>query len=341
MTRWTRRIRQIGIALLAAVSAANAPAQSAGGFDETTVRALERAARAVVGLSAIAVDDARSNATLGRQRQGSGVMIDRDGLVLTIGYLVLEAESVTLEVEPGREVPARVVAYDLATGFGLVRPLVPLRIEPVPLARGKPDADAPLMAASGGSDATVGVARLMSQRAFSGYWEYHIDDALFTAPPLPMHSGAGLFNLKGELVGIGSLALADTLPPEAPRSAPGNMFVPVSLLEPILGELLARGSSAASRRAWLGLNCTQQMDQVRVVRVSDDSPADAAGVRPGDRIVRIDGTEVRSLEVLWKTLWAGAPERDVTLEVRRADGTHTLTLRSVDRMSTLRRARGV
>ena len=342
MLSWSRCIRQTGLTLLAAVWAVAAQAQATNPPDEDTVRALERAARAVVGVTATAVDEARSNATLGRQRQGSGVVIDRDGLVLTIGYLVLEAESVTLEIEPGREVPARVVAYDLATGFGLVRPLVPLRLEPVPLARGKPDADAPLMAASGGSDATVGVARLMSQRAFSGYWEYHIDDALFTAPPLPQHSGAGLFNLKGELVGIGSLALADTLPADDPRSVPGNMFVPVTLLEPILGELLARGSSTASRRAWLGLNCTQQMDQVRVVRVNADSPAAAGGVRPGDRIVRIDGTEVRSLDTLWKTLWAGGgPERDVTLEVRRADGTHTLKLRSVDRMSTLSRSRGI
>ncbi|WP_324430862.1 S1C family serine protease [Azohydromonas sp.] len=341
-------LRGVRLALLACclalsgLTAADDGRRTRPAFDEATTRALERAARATVGVRATAVDDARSVATLGRQREGSGVVIDADGLVLTIGYVVLEAEQVRIEVEPGREVPARVVAYDLATGFGLLRPLVPLRVEPAPLAGARAATDDALMVTTGGSDAVVGVARLMSQRPFSGYWEYHIEHALFTAPPLPRHSGAGLFNLKGELLGIGSLAVADTLPADDPRSTPGNMFVPVELLRPVLDELLARGTSAPSRRAWLGLNCVEQRGQVRVVRVSEDSPAEAGGVRVGDRIVRIDGADVSTLDTLWKALWTGGgPEREVRLEVRRGDDTHTLRLQSVDRQSTLRRARGI
>jgi S1-C subfamily serine protease len=324
----------LGAAAIAAQAAQDVEAMS---------RALERAGRAVVGVSATAIADARSVATLGRERQGSGVVIDRDGLVLTIGYLVLEAEQVQIEIDAERVVPARVVAYDVATGFGLLRPLAPLRIEPVPLAdESTLHAEQPLMIATGGSDGEVAPARLMSRRPFAGYWEYQIDGALFTAPRVDQHSGAGLFNLRGELLGIGSLAVADTLGmPGAPR-VPGNMFVPVSLLQPILGELLARGSSAASRRAWLGVNCIEQGGQVRVARVNDDSPAEVAGLQAGDRIVRIDGTEVRTLDVLWKTLWAGGqPEREVTLEIRRGDETQTLKVYSVDRMTTLSRARGI
>ena len=307
---------------------------------EAMARALERASQAVVGVSVTAVDDARSNSTLGREREGSGIVIDADGLVLTIGYLVLEAEQVQLQLGGERVVPARVVAYDVATGFGLLRPLVPMRVEPVPLASlDAEDAEAPMMVAT--SDG-VGLARLMSRRAFAGYWEYFVDAALFTAPPVHNHRGAGLFNLRGELVGVGSLAVADTLPADDPRRVPGNLFVPVDLLRPILAELLASGSSKASRRAWLGVNCAERGGQIRVLRVSADSPAEAAGLMRGDRIVRLDGAEVRSLEGLWQALWTGgAAERDVRLEIVRDGETRLLTVRTVDRMSTLSRAKGI
>lgn len=309
---------------------------------EAQSRALQRASAAVVGLRAQAVEDARSSATLGRTRQGSGVVIGSGDLVLTIGYLILEAEQVQLITDDEREVPARLVGYDVATGFGLVQPLAPLRIEPVPLgtsealARGEA-----LMFVSGGEDGSVSAAQLVSKRDFSGYWEYHVEGALFTAPPRADHSGAGLFNGRGELVGIGSLLVKDAGEPGAPPLN-GNMFVPVDLLVPILPELRSRGSSRLSHRAWLGVNCVEAEGAVRVVRVNRDSPAEVAGVEPGDRIVRIDGTEVSALDVLWKALWAGgAPEREVTLEIVRGGQPQTLKLQSVDRMKTLRSARGI
>jgi S1-C subfamily serine protease len=197
------------------------------------------------------------------------------------------------------------------------------------------------MVASGGDDGAVSVAQLVARRPFSGYWEYHIDGALFTAPPRSDHSGAGLFNADGELVGIGSLVVADAAGDGAPRRS-GNMFVPVDLLTPILAQLRRDGIGAASRRAWLGLNCAEVAGQVRVVRVTDDSPADVAGLQPGDRILRIDGTEVRSLAGLWQALWAGgAPERAVQLLIERSDGPQALTVHSVDRMKTLRRSQGI
>jgi S1-C subfamily serine protease len=309
---------------------------------EAQSRALQRASDAVVGVRAVAVEDARSAATLGRMRQGSGVVIDADGLVLTIGYLILEAEQTVLVTDDARVIPARPVAYDVATGFGLLQPLAPLRIEPAPLGRAAAlQADEPLMIVSGGTEGAISAAQLLTRRPFSGYWEYHIDAALFTAPARGDHSGAGLFNGRGELVGIGSLVVSDALGPGQGRHG-GNMFVPIDLLPPILAELRAHGRSAQSRRAWIGLNCVQTEVGVRVVRVNDDSPAERAGIEAGDRIVRIDGTEVTALEVLWKTLWAGgAPEREVTLEVVRRGERQTLTLQAIDRMQTLRRAQGI
>jgi serine protease Do len=319
-------------------AAASAPASAI----EAQSRALSRASSSVVGLRAVAVDDARSATTLGRTRQGSGVVIGAGGLVLTIGYLILEAEQVQLSSDGERQIPARVVGYDVATGFGLVQALVPLDVEAAPLGVAvELLRDEPLMVVSGGDEGAVSVAQLVSRRAFAGYWEYFVEGALFTAPARADHSGAGLFNARGELVGIGSLLVADALGPGAPRQH-GNMFLPIDLLKPILADLQARGTSASSRRAWMGVNCIETEVGVRVVRVNSDSPADVAGVEPGDRIVRIDGTEVHALEVLWKTLWSGgAPEREVRLDIVRRGEAQTLTLHSVDRMKTLKSAQGI
>jgi S1-C subfamily serine protease len=321
------------LASAACAQATSTPGQS---------KALIQASDAVVGLRVAIVDGARSARTLGSKREGSGVVIGADGLVLTIGYLILEAEQVELITDDGRVIPARVVAYDLASGFGLVRALAPLKLAPVPLGSSATVAtDQPLMVANGGEAGAVGVARMVSRRKFSGYWEYHIEGALFTSPPWRAHSGAGLFNERGELVGIGSLFVADARGAEGPN-LPGNMFVPVDLLKPIMAELLQRGSSALSQRAWLGINCVERNGEVRIVRVNEDSPADVAGLEAGDRIVRIDGTDVGSLETLWKTLWSGsAPEREVTLEIERSGTPQTLKVFAVDRAKTLRRPQGV
>jgi serine protease Do len=333
------------VAALALFAASTAAAAEAPAVDATALaakgQALALAHAAVVGVLATAVDDAGSIATLGRERQGSGVVVGSDGLVLTIGYLILEADHVDLIVEGERTVPARVVAYDQASGFGLLQALAPLRVAAVGLGRSSAlTTNEPLMVASGGRDGELSLARLVSRRAFSGYWEYHLDEALFTAPPRTDHSGAGLFNADGELLGIGSLVVTDALGPGGGR-VPGNMFVPVDLLKPILGELRERGSSSLSSRAWLGLNCVERDGGVQVVRITQDSPAAAAGLRPGDRIVRLDGAEVAGLESLYKALWRDGAEREVALEIRRDGEPQTLTARTRDRMKTLRKPQGI
>ena len=330
---------------LAAPVRSSSASPAAEPISEVQVQALARASNAVLGVSARATDGALSIDTLGRERTGSGVVIE-DGLVLTIGYLILEAEDIDLHPDGGGSVPARMVAYDLATGFGLLQALLPLRLAPVPLGNAQEVAESePLMIASGadglGTAGTLSVARLASRRPFSGYWEYHIDNALFTVPARPNHSGAGLFNSRGELLGIGSLLVMDALGNNAGRH-PGNMFVPVDLLKPILTELRERGSSRASARAWLGLNCQEAGGAVRVVRVSKESPAEEAGLEPGDLILKIDGVAVQSLEHLYKTLWShDTPERDVTIEISRGTDFRTLKVHAVDRMKTLRRAKGI
>jgi serine protease Do len=328
------------IALLGALPFLSS-AQTASPSSADQSKALERAANAVVGLQVVAVQGARSASTLGKARQGSGVVIDDQGLVLTIGYLILEAEQVLLLTDDNRRVPARVVAYDLASGFGLVRALAPLKLEPVPIGRARTvtDSDA-LMIASGGEAGALSAAKLVSRRGFAGYWEYQIDDALFTAPPRPDHSGAGLFNDRGELVGIGSLIVNDAA--GGNQRVPGNMFVPIDLLSPILPELIARGRSSLSDRAWMGVNCVETASRVRVVRVTEDSPADVAGLEVGDQILTLDGQTVTGLESLWKALWKGpGSARAVDLQIERAGVIRNLTVHTIDRAATLRRAEGV
>jgi len=309
---------------------------------QAVIDALTRANAAVVGVEVTAVDGARSAETLGQRRSGSGVLIDQDGLILTIGYLMVEADSIQVVTRDQRKIPARPVAYDVATGFGLVRPLFPLRgMSPVPLgSHADLQAGQALMAAMGGEDADVAIIQLVSKRPFSGYWEYHIDAALFTSPPIGNHSGAPLFNQRGELLGIGSLLVADARG-EAPR-VPGNMFVPVDLLKPVLAEMQATGSTKQSRRPWLGLTSAEQAGRVQVMRVTKDSPAQAGGVVPGDVIVAVDGTPVTTLEEFYKRLWAHAnPNDEIKLTVQQGSDTRTVTVRAVDRMSTMVKPGGI
>lgn len=324
-------------------NAAASPPDDADAAMQRQTLALARASSTVVGLRAIAVDDAVSNRTLGRQRAGSGVLIDDDGsLILTIGYLVMEAEQVEVELDDGRVFPARVVAYDPASGFGLVRSLTPLPRPATTLGSVAALApNEPMMVVSGGADGDLGVAYLAAQRPFTGYWEYHLDNALYTTPPRPDHSGAGLFNAAGELVGIGALLVRDARGPgQAPQA--GNLFVPVDLLKPILAELRDNGRSAASRRAWLGVNCLETDGAVRVTRVTTDSPADAAGLQPGDQIVAIDATPVDSLLGFYRRLWDGStPNREVRLDIRRDGSVQTVRVQATDRLYSLRHAQGI
>ncbi len=327
-------------------AATTAPASAA----ERQMQALSVASAAVVGIQVKAAEGASSVRTLGRQRVGSGVVIDADGLVLTIGYLMLEADQIEIVTQDRKTVPAVAVAYDIATGFGLVKPLLPLRgIKPVPLGslKGVRNGE-PLMTATGantkGEDSDVSMTQLVSQRAFSGNWEYHLDNAIFTSPPVSAgngnHSGAPLFNQQGELLGIGSLFVGDALGEN--RRVPGNMFVPVDLLSPILAELRKSGTSAQSRRPWLGLTSSDQGGRVQILRVSEESPAQTAGLRAGDVVLAVDDIMVNSLALFYKQLWArSAPDALVRLTVLQGAEIKVLQVTPQDRLLTLKRPSGI
>jgi hypothetical protein len=266
--------------------AATPPSQAPPPTDlEAQSRALERASQAVVGVQALALDGARSSLTLGRLRQGSGVVIGPDGLVLTIGYLILEADQVQLVLDDERAVPARVVGYDLATGFGLLQPLAPLRIAPAPLGGSRAvSSEEPLLVASGGDSGQLSTARLVARRSFAGYWEYRIDDALFTAPPRTDHSGRPTAAANWWY----ACWWWPTPAPTCRTAACANRatcschrFAAADPREP-----RTRGTSSASRCAWLG-ELRRAIRRAYIVRITLDSSS-RAGLRIGDCIVAID-----------------------------------------------------
>ncbi|MGH7279506.1 MAG: S1C family serine protease [Candidatus Rokuibacteriota bacterium] len=290
---------------------------------ELTVDALS-----VVKLRSKAVADARSNRTLGWQREGSGVVIDSEGLVLTIGYLILEAETVELSTADGTSFPATVVGYDSATGFGLLRSLRPLPITPVQFGQSSTVANRePVLIV--GFDG-VAPAYVVSRRPFVGYWEYLLDEAIYTAPVTVNWSGAALLNREGKLLGIGSLSVTDAMGPQS--QMPGNLFVPIDLLKPLLPDLVARGKSSARPRAWIGVQTQEVHGNVIVTHVSPEGPADQAAIRPGDVIVGLGGQVIKGQADFYGRLWSrGEAGVEIPLEVLREGRLQNVSVKSIDR----------
>jgi len=313
-----------------------APAQD-GAEKPPSYQFLIDAANAAVTVKAKAIANARSIKTLGDERTGAGVLIAPEGLVLTIGYLILEADEVEITTARGRTIPATVVAYDHATGFGLLRPMGPLDVKPVKLgSSASVESLDRLMTVGGGGEESVTVATVVSRRRFAGYWEYMIDDAIFTSPPRPDHSGAALINKEGELVGIGSLFVMDAASPG--ERLPGNMFVPIDLLKPILAEMIRTGQQKGGRRPWIGVSSLEEDGRIKVMRVSDDSPAAEAGIAPGDILLSMGGEKLENLPDFYRRLWSsGSPGVELKLKVLHGTEIRELTIKSIDRAQLFRR----
>jgi serine protease Do len=324
---------------IAAAARAAAPeaAPPATASDTSAYQHLLDAAGAVVGIKVKALPNARSNATLGEQRTGSGVLFAPQNLVLTIGYLILEADQIELTTGKGRTVPAVVAAYDHATGFGLLRPLVPLDVKPIALgSSARIDALDRVLVATAAPEDALSVATVVAKRQFAGYWEYLIENAIFTAPPRADFGGAALIDKDGELVGIGSLFVMDAQSPG--ERLPGNMFVPIDLLKPVLSELIQTGRQKGGMRPWVGINSRELEGRLHVMRVSADSPAEKAGIAPGDIILQLSGQKVDSLPVFYRQLWnAGAPGVEVTLKVLKGTDVQDVKIRTIDRFEIIRK----
>jgi len=290
---------------------------------ELTVDALS-----VVKVRSKAVANARTAGSLGAQREGTGVVIDSEGLVLTIGYLILEAETVELSTADGRAFPATVIGYDNTAGFGLLKALRPLPVKPVQFGQSAKVAERELVLIVGFDG--VAPAYVVSRRPFVGYWEYLLDEAIYTAPATVNWSGAALLNREGKLLGIGSLVVGDAMGSRS--QVPGNMFVPIDLLKPMLGDLIATGRSSSRPRPWIGINTQEVQGNVIVTRVSPEGPAEDANLKTGDVIVGIGGQAIKGQADFYHKLWGhGEAGIEVPLEVLRSGRVENVKVRSIDR----------
>lgn len=294
---------------------------------------------AIVKLSIKALPDARSADTLGSEREGTGVVIDENGLILTIGYLTLEAGSILVVAPDGRVFPATVVGYDHATGFGLLRSAAGVARRPLSVGESSAVRElTTLVVAAHPAAGGISHACVVARRRFTGWWEYMIEDAIFTAPPRYEHSGAALIDGAGRLVGIASLWVSDAI--EMGVAFPGNMFVPIDLLKPLLDDLLSCGRRRGGGRPWLGLYSEEVEGHLVVTRVLPDAPAHTAGVRRGDVILGIGGDSIGSQSDFYRRLWAsGDAGAEILLHVLRDRAVQRVRVRSADRMDYLRPSR--
>ena len=295
----------------------------------------EKLFAAVVKVSVLAVPDARSAATLGSEREGSGVVIGDRGLILTIGYLIIEADEVSVTDSHGRTFAARVVAYDHATGLGLVRTIAPMDARPVPFGNSGTLANLePVMIAGAGDDG-VAFAYVVSKRAFAGSWEYALDQAIYTSPPTPNWSGAALFDRDGKLLGVGSLLVGDANDDD-PR-IPGNMFIPIDLLKPILADLVKSGHRSGPARPWMGVSTGETQGRLVVSRVSPDGPADLAGLSVGDIILAVGDEGVRTQADFYRKVWdRGGAGTEIPLKLLQGVDIRVVRVKSIDRVEYFR-----
>ncbi len=297
---------------------------------------LPRALDAVVRLSSRIPDDAFTASMLGTEREGNGVVLREDGLIVTIGYLITEAEGLWITTNDGRVVPGHPLAYDFATGLGLVLPLAPLEVAPMPIGTAADvDVDDDVFVIGHGGRAHALKAEVFARREFAGYWEYLLDYALFTTPPHPEWSGAALLDADGRLVGIGSLFVQEADGDEVRK---GNMFVPIDELLPILDDLVRTGRPAHPPRPWLGMYASDDDERILVGGVAKGGPADIAGVRQGDLIVAVADQRVSTLAQLFRSIWRMGPSgTEIPITLTRDGATLPVNVHSADRSDYLKK----
>jgi S1-C subfamily serine protease len=313
------------------VPPANQPRPGDYAFD------LDRALASVIGLHSIIPADASSAETLGTERAGNGVLID-DGLILTIGYLITEAETVWLHLGDGRVVQGHPLGTDFQSGFGLVQALGQLEIEPLPLGSSAATrvGDRVVVGGAGGRTRSV-ASQIAAKQEFAGYWEYLLDEAIFTHPAHPNWGGTGLISNRGELIGIGSLQLEREREGKAEHV---NMMVPIDLLKPVLEDLRKFGRVNKPARPWLGMYSTEIDNRVVVVGIAGKGPAARAEIKTGDVILAVDGDKVTSQTGFYRKLWSLGPAGvDVPLTVYHEGVTFDVVLTSIDRGKILKAPR--
>jgi S1-C subfamily serine protease len=298
-------------------------------------QAPEEMLKAVVKIRAIVPKEAHTAATLGPVREGHGVLIDSNGLIVTTGYLIVESEGIEVTGPEGRTVSAAFVGYDHVTGLGLLRTDQPLSAEPMKLGESSKvkEGDPVVVAGYEGPESVIG-ARVITRREFTGYWEYILEDAIYTSPPYAEFGGAALIGPDGRRLGVGSHQTQ--LPIPGLGSLLCNVFIPIDLLRPILSDLIAYGRPSRPPRPWLGISTEEVHGRVCVVRLTAGGPGDQAGLEPSDFILKVNGKAVRGLSDFYRKVWALGPAgTEISLSVLKGTEIRDITVRSGDRYKFL------
>jgi S1-C subfamily serine protease len=297
---------------------------------------LDAALAPILNLQSRAPDDAFSSSYLGTEREGNGILISDDGLVVTIGYLIAEAETIILTANNGVTAHAHAIAYDYETGFGLLRAAGDLGVKPIELGNSADviEQETLIIGARGGRGQAIN-AIVVSKREFAGYWEYMLDEAIFTTPPHPHWSGSALIDDSGKLVGVGSLFVQDASEDDTPEA--GNMFLPIDLLKFVMDDLLKFGHRSSPARPWMGLYSMETFGRVLITSISDRSPAEEAGVEPGDVLLAVNGLQVSGLADLYRKVWgSGDAGVTVSLGLLRDDKMINVSVETADRSSFMK-----
>jgi S1-C subfamily serine protease len=297
---------------------------------------LDRALGAVVRLTSHIPEDGFTAPMLGTERMGNGVVIRDNGLIVTIGYLITEAEAIWITTHDGRVIAGHPLAYDFATGMGLVLPLAPIGVAAIPLGTcADVSVDDEVFVIGHGGRGHALKAEVFARREFAGYWEYLLDVALFTSPPHPEWSGAALLDRGGRLIGIGSLFVQEAAGDEVRK---GNMFVPIDVLTPILEDLVTKGRASHPARPWLGMYTSEDNQRLVVGGVAQGGPADKAGVRQGDLVIAVGGQRVATLAELFRSVWQLGPcGTEIPITLARDGTTVPVKVRSADRGDFLKK----
>jgi S1-C subfamily serine protease len=299
---------------------------------------VDRALKSVLTIQSQIPEDGFTAQALGEQRSGSGIVIRESGLVLTIGYLIMEADNVWLADSDGRVTPAHALAVDAETGFGLVQALGDLNCPALELGHSSEAKLGDQVTVAAGAGTKPVRAMIVGKQEFAGYWEYFLDEAIFTSPAHSFWGGAGAIDSEGRLIGVGSLHVEQLSPRTGPRDI--NMIVPIDLLPPILDDLLTFGRVNKPARPWLGVFSAENGDEIIVASVAENGPAAEAGLRRGDVLAGVGGSEIESLGDFYRKIWSRGPAGvEIPIEIVREGKAIGLRVRSADRSSFMKRPR--
>ena len=286
--------------------------------------------KSVVKIDSIIPPEARTAQSLGTVRGGNGVVID-DKHILTIGYIVVEAETITITLPDGKKFPGELIGYDHTTGFGILRTIIHSNLTPLKIGDSdqltKEDFLYVLPYLTEGRPSAV---KMVSRRSFAGWWEYFLDKPIYTYPANSSFAGSALINEYGEVLGIGSLYVGDAA--ATGISSPGNMFVPINDLKPILDDLIQNGRRTKDIKPYMGLTSSDNTGQVKITRVNDNGPAAKAGFNVNDTILAVNNEKINSIEDFYKVVWSfGGPGTKLQFDIERNQEKLNIELTTMDR----------